>query len=265
LSIIMREMLKDKVAIVTGSGRGIGRGVAELFAERGACVIVATRTVSHGQATVEAIAAAGGRASLFVTELGDRAEIERLVEATIAQYGGLDIMVHNAALPLLAPLENITDEVLERSFNLNLKASVWLTQASVAPMRKRGGGRILFTSSITAQRAIRGAATYAMCKAGLHGWIRSAAYELARDEITVNGVEPGLIWTDAMKKHNYRPGEIEQIMGTIPIARKGQPRDIAEAMAYLASDGASYVTGQTLVVDGGALLPESGALMLQGR
>jgi 3-oxoacyl-[acyl-carrier protein] reductase len=259
------NLLKNKVALVTGSGRGIGKSIAELFGAEGASVVVATRTAEYGQQTVDAIVKAGGRAQLIATELQNSAETARVVDFTVATFGGLDVMVHNAALPIPAPIEELTEDVLDRTLSLNCKAAVWLTQQSIAPMRQRGGGRLLFTSSVTSQAALRGAGAYALSKAGLNGWIRAAAYELGKYRITVNGIEPGITRTDALKKHQFEKRELEMIVGCIPLARMGEPEEMAQAMLFLAGEGAAYITGQTIVVDGGMMLPENGGLMLLGR
>lgn len=253
--------LSGKSAIVTGSGRGIGRATATLFARHGAAVVVATRTVSHGQEVVDEILAGGGRALLAPTELASAADVSALVARTIEAFGAIDIMVHNAAFVPVARIEDITDDDLDRAFAVNVKAGVWLTQATVAHMRERGGGRILFTSSVTAQRAYRGCAPYSISKAGLNGFIRAAALELGAHNITVNGVEPGIIHTEALDKHHFSAEQIGRIASFIPLARLGTPLEVAEAMLFLASDAARYVTGHLLVVDGGTILPENGAFM----
>jgi 3-oxoacyl-[acyl-carrier protein] reductase len=261
----MPGILKDKIALVTGSGRGIGKAIAEKFAIQGAQVVIATRTARHGEETVDGILKAGGNAMLFQTELESADAVARLLDFTVKTCGGIDIMVHNAALPIAMPVEEMTDDVLDRTFALNCKASVWLTKQCIGPMRVRGGGRLLFTSSTTARSATRGASAYAISKAGLNGWIRSAAYELGKYKITVNGVEPGIICTDALKKHKFTDEDLQTILGCIPLGRMGDPAEIAEAMLYLSSEGAAYVTGQTIIVDGGMLLPENGGLTLMGR
>lgn len=256
-------LLNGKTAIVTGAGRGIGRAIAMLFARHGAAVVVATRTASHGERLVDEIVAAGGRATLVSTDLRDEKEIGNLVRVAMATYGGLDIAVHNAAFVPTAPVGSITNDDLDRAFATNVKAGVWLTQAAIKPMVARGGGRVLFTSSVTAQRAYRGSAAYSISKAGLNGFIRAAALELAPMRITVNGVEPGIIHTDALDKHQLTPEQIAKIASYIPAGRLGTPTEVAEAMLFLASDGARYVTGQLIVVDGGTILPENGSFMVK--
>lgn len=256
-----RGRLSGKVALVTGAGRGIGRSIAEVFAREGAATVVATRTASHGQAVVDAIAAAGGTATLALTDLADRAAVERLIAETIESHGGLDIMVHNAATIPVARVGAITDEQMDAALGVNLKAAIWLAQASLAPMRARGEGRLLYTSSVTAQRAYPGCAIYSASKAALNGFIRAAALELGPDRITVNGIEPGIIRTDAIDKHKMSDEQIATIARHIPLRRFGTPEEVAEAMLFLATAEASYVTGQLLVVDGGTILPENGAFM----
>jgi 3-oxoacyl-[acyl-carrier protein] reductase len=259
-----KAVLAGKVAIVTGAGRGIGRAIALLFARHGAAVVVATRTASHGQSVVNEINAANGRASVVQTELQTESELQRLVATTVERYGAVDIAVHNAAFVPFGKIAGITAEDLDRSFNINVKAGVWLTKTVIEPMRQRGSGRVLFTSSVTAQRAYPGSAAYSISKAGLNGFIRAAAIELGRYNITVNGVEPGIIHTEALDKHQLTAAQMKEIADYIPLQRFGTPREAADAMLFLASDSARYITGQTVVVDGGMILPENGAYMLEG-
>lgn len=253
--------LSGKVAIVTGGGRGIGRAIAMLFAQRGAAVVIATRTASHGAKVVEEITAAGGRSMLVQTELASAADVATVVSSAAQAYGTIDIVVHNAAFVPVARVDAITNEDLDRAFIVNVKAGVWLTQAALPFMRARGSGRILFTSSVTAQRAYRGCAAYSITKAGINGFIRAAALELAAENITVNGIEPGIIHTEALDKHHFTAEQIRHIESFIPMGRLGTPLEVAEAMLFLATDAARYVTGQLLVVDGGTILPENGAFM----
>ncbi|MFK7804552.1 MAG: SDR family oxidoreductase [Anaerolineae bacterium] len=248
--------LSGKVAIVTGSGQGIGESIAKVFANAGATVVVATRTAANGQATVDDILAAGGQASFYQVDVGTSVACAELVAHTIKQHGKLDIMVHNAAVFGRHKIEEMPDEALSHSLDVNLKACFWLTKYAIPHIRQQGGGRILVTSSVTGPRvAMAGNSHYGAGKAGVNGFIRGAALEYAQENITVNGVEPGLIYTSTMDPEADGHG-IEAVEAFIPMRRMGDPDDVAYAMLYLASDQASYVTGQTIVVDGGGLLPE---------
>ena len=249
--------LNDKVAIVTGAGRGIGAGIARVFAQAGAKVMVATRTAEYGEETVAAITDAGGAAALCAVDIGELANVERAVAETADKWGGVDIMVHNAASFLGGPVESYSEDDLETVLSVNLKACFRLSRAVIPYFRKRGGGRLLFTSSITGPRVVMpGTSYYAASKGGMNAFIRTAAIELARDNITVNGVEPGYIHTAAMELLADEEG-MKQMANYIPAGYIGDPEDIAYCMLYLASDEARYITGQTICVDGGSTLPES--------
>ncbi len=249
--------LRGKVALVTGAGQGIGEGIARCFAAAGAKVMIATRTAANGQAVADSIVKGGGDAKLLQADIGRHDEVRRAVAHTVATYGQLDIVVHNAAVYPVIPIEQLSDEDLDRTLAVNLKAGFWIIQESLPHLRKRGGGRILFTSSVTGPNvAMPGTAHYAASKAGMNGLIRTAALEYARDGITVNGVEPGYILTPAMKALGTDE-EIAQMAACIPIGKLGAPSDIANTMLFLASKEAAYITGQTIVVDGGSTLPES--------
>ena len=253
--------LSGKVAIVTGAGQGIGQGIARVFAAAGASVVVATRSAGNGQDTVDGIVAAGGKAMLIQCDVGQRNEVERVVADTVSHFGRLDIAVHNAAIYPLHTIDELTDEVLDQTLAVNMKAAFWLTQASVPHFRAQGGGRLIFTSSVTGPRvAMPGTSHYAMSKGGMNGFIRTAALEYARENITVNGVEPGYILTQAMSELGGEE-ELDAMANCIPVGYMGKPEDIANTMLFLASDEAGYTTGQTIVVDGGSTLPESQVVM----
>lgn len=249
--------LSEKIAIVTGGGRGIGAGIAERFAQAGAKVMIATRTAEHGEATAARIAEAGGEARLCAIDIGTRENADKVVNETVSAWGGVDIMVHNAASFLGGPVADYSEDDLETVLAVNLKSCFRLSAACIPHFRKRGGGRLLFTSSVTGPRvAMPGTAYYAASKGGMNAFIRTAAIELAREHITVNGVEPGFIRTAAMEILADEEG-MAQMAKYIPMGYIGDPADIAGAMLYLASDEARYVTGQTICVDGGSTLPES--------
>jgi 3-oxoacyl-[acyl-carrier protein] reductase len=249
--------LQDKVAIFTGSGQGIGRGIAEVFAREGAKVVVATRTPAHGQETVQSIAKAGGAAELWAIDMADAAAATKLVDDVAKKFCRLDIVVHNAATFARHRVAEMDFDALDRVLNVNLKACFVLARAALPHMRKGGGGRFLVTSSVTGPKvSMPGSGAYSASKAGVTGFVHAAAIELAADNVTVNAVEPGYIDTPGLAGLKKRHGE-ENITRYIPAKKLGRPEDIAYAMLFLASDEASYITGETIVVDGGARLPES--------
>ncbi len=249
--------LDGRIALVTGSGQGIGAAIACVFAAAGAKVMVATRTASHGEKTVQGIREAGGEAALMATDIGELENVNRVVQGAVDRWGGVDIMVHNAASFLGGPVETYSEDDLETVLAVNLKACFRLSAACIPHFRKRGGGRLLFTSSVTGPRvAMPGTSYYAASKSGITGFIRTAALELAGDRITVNAVEPGYIRTAAMELLADEEG-MAQMARYIPLGYIGAPDDIAYAMLFLAGDQARYITGQTLCIDGGSTLPES--------
>ncbi len=249
--------LKGKTALVTGSGQGIGESIAKVFAAEGANVVVATRTQSSGQSTVDDINNASGKAILVTTNVQDDAQIATAIETTLETFGQLDIMVHNAASFVGGPIEEYDPLQFDDALRTNLKAAFSLAKASIPHMKKQGTGRLLYTSSVTGPRvAMPGASYYAASKGGLNAFIKTAGMELAPLNITVNGVEPGFIKTPAMDHLTDEAGQ-KKMAKYIPAGRIGEPEDIAYAMLYLASDEANYVTGQTIVVDGGSTIPET--------
>ena len=249
--------LTDKIALVTGSGQGIGAGIARVFAGAGAKVMVVNRTPENGQRTVDAIRAAGGEAELCGVDIGSVESVKQSVQDTVDRWGGVDIMVHNAASFLGGNVDEYSEEDLETVLSVNLKACFRYSKAVIPHFRQRGGGRLIFTSSVTGPRvAMPGTSYYAASKGGMNAFIRTAAMELARENITVNGVEPGYIRTAAMELLADEEG-LAQMTKYIPAGYMGQPEDIAYCMLWLASDEARYITGQTICIDGGSTLPES--------
>lgn len=252
--------LAARVCLVTGAGQGIGRAIALAFAAHGAAVVVSDLSEVRADAVAAEICEAGGQAQAATLDVADRDAIARLIEGVSARFGALDVLVHNAAYFPLRPFEAIEADVLERTLAVNLKAAFWLTQAALPLLQKSGRGRVLVTSSVTGPRvAYPGLAHYAASKAGLNGFVRAAALELARWGITVNGIEPGMIATAATANLGD-DAHAAELTRSVPLGRLGSPQDIAHAMLFLASDAAAYITGQTLIVDGGALLPECGSI-----
>ncbi len=249
--------LTGKIAIVTGSGQGIGAGIARVFAEAGAKIMVVNRTPENGQKTVDKIRKAGGEAELCGVDIGNAESVKLAVDETVKKWGGVDIMLHNAASFLGGPVDSYSEEDLETVLSVNLKACFRFSKAVIPFFRERGGGRLLFTSSVTGPRvAMPGTAYYAASKGGINAFIRTAALELARENITVNGIEPGYIRTAAMELLADEEG-LARMTKYIPSGFMGAPEDIAYCMLYLASDEARYITGQTICIDGGSTLPES--------
>lgn len=246
--------LAGKSALVTGSGKGIGRAIAQLFAAEGAAVLVTSRTDADVQAVVGEIREAGGSASGITADIGSAAGVESLIKTTVAELGGVDILVHNAGIFPFDPIEDMPDESWQRVIDVNLTSAYRLIRSCI-PHMKEQGGRMLFTSSVAGNRGARpGGAHYAASKSGLNGLIRAAAVELARYRITVNGVEPGMVLTEGVERA-IKPELRDRLTRTCPLERWGLPEDVAGAMLFLASEDAAYITGQTLVVDGGAILP----------
>lgn len=249
--------LSDKVALVTGGGRGIGAAIVRRFAEAGAIVVAANRTVDPAAELAGDLAKEGLAVHALPLTRLDRSGARELIDQVAARHGRLDILVHNAGGCPWASLEELDEERLDAALEVNLKAAFWFAQAAVPPMRQGGFGRILVTSSVSARLAMGGGAHYSAAKAGVNAFIRGAAFELARDGITVNGVEPGFIAKPGRGTLS-RPETMERIGRFLPMGHMGEADDIACAMLYLASAEAKYVTGQTIVVDGGSSLPETG-------
>ena len=243
--------LDGKVALVIGAARGIGRGIAERFSEEGARVVLADREEDAGRAAADAIKA------LFVRcDISRLEDAERAVEVATRSFGQLDILVQNAGIYPWQLIEETSPDDWDRVMAVNLRSCFVAARAALTPMKARGYGRMLFTSSITGPHVSSpGHGHYSATKAGINGFIRAAALEFAGYGITVNGVEPGNIMTEGVQQG--RSAEfVKSMEDAIPLGRLGSPRDVANAFLFLASDDASYITGTTIVVDGGQLLPE---------
>jgi 3-oxoacyl-[acyl-carrier protein] reductase len=248
--------LSGRTCIVTGGAQGIGRAIVRTFVAHGASVVIADNSPARCEEAANEITACGGRALAVCADVGDKAALEEIVRTSERSFGGVDIVVHNAAVFPLRDFADIDPELLERTLAVNLKAAFWLTQAALPSLRRSGRGRVLVTSSVTGPRvAYPGLAHYAASKSGINGFVRAAALELAPARITVNGVEPGMIATPAAANLGDEAHTAELARG-VPLGTLGEPHDIAFAMLFLASDAAAYITGQTIIVDGGALLPE---------
>src|SRR5450830_634450 len=257
-SSLMSEDLdfSGRTVLVTGGAQGIGRAIVEAFALRGAHVVIADLQLPQAQALADELSGQACQVEAVCVDLADATAVFERVQDLEQRLGRLDILVHNAGYFPLTPFAEITPAILERTLAVNLSALFWLTQAALPMFRRQGQGCVLVTSSVTGPRvAYPGLSHYAASKAGVNGFIRNAALELAALNVRVNGVEPGMIATPAMG--NLGDDQLnENIASRVPLGRLGKPADIAGAMLFLASDLAAYITGQTLVVDGGSTLPE---------
>lgn len=249
----MSGRLKDRVALIVGAARGIGRGIAERFVEEGASVVIGDSDETSGKTTAQEL---GSKVRFVRADISDRKDAERAVQETVEHFGGLNVLVQNAGIYPWNLIENTSVEEWDRVLAINLKGTFLAAQAAARVMRGQGGGRMIFTSSITGPRVtMPGHGHYSASKAGINGFIKAAAIEFAEYGITVNGVEPGNILTEGMRQ--LRSAEFVRSMeDAVPLGRLGTPRDVANAVLFLASDDASYITGTTIIVDGGQTLPE---------
>lgn len=247
----MTTRLQGKVALVIGAARGIGEGIAARFVEEGAKVVIADTEVEAGRETAQRL---GG---LFVdTDISRLDHAERAVATAIEGFGGLDILVQNAGIYPWTLIENISPAEWDKVLAVNLKGTFLAARAALPHMKARRAGRMIFTSSITGPRVTSpGHGHYSASKAGINGFIKAAALEFSGYGITVNGIEPGNILTSGMKMHRSE-AFIRSMEAAVPLGRLGTPRDIANCALFLASEEASYITGTTIVVDGGQTLPE---------
>jgi 3-oxoacyl-[acyl-carrier protein] reductase len=240
--------LAGKVAIVTGASRGIGRGVALMLAARGARVVAAARG-DHAGATAADIQGAGGTAEAASLDVTDAAAVDALVAGAIQRHGRVDILVNNAGITRDQLLLRMKRDDWDQVIATNLTAAFACAQAVVKPMVKQRGGRIISISSVVGQAGNAGQANYAASKAGLIGFSKALAKEVASRGITVNVVAPGLIDTD-MTRAITDKAQVDWA-AQIPLGRLGSTDDVAAAVCFLASDEASYITGQVLAVNGG--------------
>jgi len=248
----MGSRLKGKAAIVTGSATGIGRATAMLFAQEGARVVVSDVDETGGKRVSEAIQAAGGDAIFVSADISRAEDAARLVETAIRTFGNLDVMVNNAAVYRGdGNIISVPDEVWDQVIAVNLKGTYLCCKFAIGRMIENGGGSIVNLSSVNALAGVSLTA-YSASKGGVEALTRLLAVEYAPKGIRVNSICPGTIMTEnSIAIYGERPGLEEQVTKMYPLGRLGRPVDIAECAVYLASDASSFVTGASLVVDGG--------------
>ena len=244
--------LDGKVALVTGASQGIGEAIAKQLAAQGATVVCAARTLRKLQEVADAITAEGGKADLVVADLSDGASVRAAVASTVERHGAIHILVNNAGITRDKLLIQMKEEDWDAVIDTNLKGAWTAIQAATKPMMKQRWGRIINIASVVGQMGNPGQANYVAAKAGLIGLTKSVARELASRNVTANAVTPGYIETamTAGLSEEVKAGFTQQI----PLGRMGTAADIASAVVFLASDEASYITGQVLSVNGGLLM-----------
>jgi 3-oxoacyl-[acyl-carrier protein] reductase len=252
----MLTSIEGRSVIVTGASKGIGKGIARVFASKGAHVLIASRDLSQAEAAASEMRAAGGIVYAISVDVSKAEDAARMAQTAIDRHGGIDILCCNAGVYPSAALPDISAADWDEVMGINLKGTFLSVQACLPALKARGKGRIVVTSSITGPiTGYPGWSHYAASKAGQLGFVRTAAIELAPFHITINAVLPGNIETESLK--DLGPEYIAQMTSAIPARRLGSVDDIAYAALFFSSDEAAYITGQTIVVDGGQVLPES--------
>jgi NAD(P)-dependent dehydrogenase (short-subunit alcohol dehydrogenase family) len=247
--------LTGKTALVTGSSRGIGRAIAEAMAAEGAKVVISSRKADSCAEAAAAIQAKGGQAVAIACHVGEKAQLQALVAETHAVFGGIDILVNNVgANPVLGPLQTLSDDAFDRVMTSNVKSALWLSNLVLPEMAARKDGAVIFISSIAALRASAGINAYGAAKAALMQLARGLAAEYGPSNIRVNCIAPGLIKTDFARALWDNDDRSRQRIAETPLGRLGEPRDIAGAAVLLASPAGSFITGQTIIIDGGVTI-----------
>lgn len=242
--------LNERVAVVTGGSRGIGKAVCEALAEQGATVVVCYgRGAAEAETVASGIVERGGRAATLGFDVADMSAAEKAVAAIAKEHGRLDILVANAGIAIDGLLLRVKEDDLDRLLAVNLKGAIACARGALKSMMRARYGRVIFLSSVVGEMGNAGQTAYAATKAGLLGVTKSLAREYASRNVTVNAVAPGFIATDMTSE--IGDDMRAQLEGMIPLARIGEAREVAGAVAYLASEEAAYVTGQTLRVNGG--------------
>jgi NAD(P)-dependent dehydrogenase (short-subunit alcohol dehydrogenase family) len=247
--------LRGKVAVVTGSSRGIGRAIAERFAEHGAKVVVTSRKLDACEEVVKAIKGAGGEAFAHACNIGHKEELQALVHAAIQKWGGIDVLVCNAAVnPYFGPSIDMPDDAYDKVMNSNVRSNFWLCNMVLPQMATRGGGSIIVISSIAGLVGSPSLAVYGLSKAADMALVRNLCVEWGPKNIRANCIAPGLVRTDFARALWENPDTYAHTVKTYPLRRIGEPDEIAGAAVFLAGPSGSFMTGQTLVIDGGGVI-----------
>jgi 3-oxoacyl-[acyl-carrier protein] reductase len=252
----MFTSIEGRAVVVTGATRGIGKGIAAVFARSGARVLITGRDEEAAKASVAELSAAGAEVSYLLADVARRDDCDRMAQAASDRMGGIDVLCANAGVFPEARLADMTEADIDEVIGTNLKGSILSVQACLPALAASGHGRVILTSSITGPiTGFPGWCHYGASKAGQLGFMRTAAIELAASRITINAVMPGNIITEGLA--DLGDDYMAQMTASVPLRRLGTVDDIGYTALFLASDEAGYITGQTIVVDGGQVLPES--------
>lgn len=246
--------LGEKVCLITGGAQGIGEACARLFLEQGAKVVLVDIQSERGQSLASQLQQQGHEILFIASDIGNKVEVDAVIKQVIAQYGRLDVLVSNAGIFKAAPFLEVSESDFDEVLRVNLKGAFLMGQAAARVMKDQGGGAIVHMSSVNGVLAIPEIASYNVSKGGLNQLTRAMALALADDGIRVNAVAPGTIATELASKAVLTSEEARnKILGRTPMKRLGDPSEVAHVVAFLASDAASYMTGEVITVDGGRM------------
>ena len=250
--------LSGKVAVITGSSKGIGRAIAEAMAQAGAKVVISSRKEEACRGVAASIASGGGEAIALPCNIGHKNQLQNLVDQTLESWGQIDILVCNAAVnPYFGPMAKIPDEAFAATLQRNVQSNLWLCNMTIPRMAERKDGVVTIISSIAGLRGDAMLGAYAISKAADFQLARNLAVEWGRSNVRVNCIAPGLIRTDFARALWENPTIYEQVVAACPLGRIGEPEDIAGTAVFLASRAGAFITGETLVVDGGVSMAGS--------
>ena len=251
--------LKDKAVVITGSSRGIGRGIAKLFAEFGAKLIISSRKIDACLKVEKEIIDAGGIAFSKECNISNKNDCEALIDFCVDKYGTIDVLICNAASnPYYGDLAKIPDELFDKIMNNNVKSNLWLCKKSIPFLKKNLNGSIIIISSIAGLQGVKNLGAYSISKTADIGLIRSLAVELGQYNITVNGLCPGIIKTDFAKELWDNPSLLKEVEKLAPLGRIGLVEEVSGAAILLASKAGSFITGQVITMDGGVTIAGRG-------
>jgi NAD(P)-dependent dehydrogenase (short-subunit alcohol dehydrogenase family) len=246
--------LGEKVCLITGGAQGIGEACARLFLDQGAKVVIVDIHNERGQSLASQLQQQGHKILFIASDIGNKVEVDAVIKQVIAQHGRLDVLVSNAGIFKAAPFLEVSESDFDEVLRVNLKGAFLMGQAAARVMKDQGGGAIVHMSSVNGVLAIPEIASYNVSKGGLNQLTRAMALALADDGIRVNAVAPGTIATELASKAVLTSEEARnKILGRTPMKRLGDPSEVAHVVAFLASDAASYMTGEVITVDGGRM------------